>query len=575
MVSILKNHWPIFILGIAIGLLFIYPHLHLRIIDGKYYKGVDVLGSDAETHYVARIQEVYDGHWGLGQTYLWEGKDLPYLQPPFPELVIATLGKLFGFNAIQVNIAAKFIFGFFLAFIIYFFVYEIFGQKTLALASTSFILLGSVLTSVPEIRSLISTEIKNFEFLRYARPVIPATSSLLMFSYFWVAYRLFTADYKERKKCTIICVLAGIILLALSFYTYLYLWTYLLALNALLVFWLFFAGKRMASGIIFLITALALVLAVPYFLNLNFASSHSFYASVSEKFGMVSGRSLIFSKFGALALLVLVFAYFKKLPSFNLFLTICFAAALLVINHQLVTGIKIQNDHYHWYMIVPLASIILLSSFYFYIRTHLNKLIIDRFFAGLIFIFFLVAITVQQKSYFALRSDILDSQRFAPVFSWFNSRAPKDSAVFTGRTFSELIPVYTSNNVYYSGYGVYYLIPEERLLHNFFSYLYFNGVRGDTVSGYLEDNKSETAFFLFGLKYRYRFGCSSCFPDDINNNLAVSFRDFLKTDFISSLKKYRADYIMWDKKENPELVLPEFGLETVYEADDISIYKIF
>jgi len=315
MKEILKRHWQILSLSIVIGLLFIYPHIYLRTFDSAHFMGVDVLGSDAESHYVARIQEVYDGHQALGQTFLWEGKDLPYLGPPFEEAAVAYMGKALWMNSVQVNIFAKFLFGLLLSLVIYFFVLELFSDRLLALSATAFILLGSVLTSLPDIRSLLSPEVKNFEFLRYARPINPLISSLVMFGYLLAFLR------HQRSRSKTYFAASGI-LLGLSFYAYVYIWTYLLVMNGLLLLWYAARKNLTLCRDTALITALSLVIALPYLMSAYSMSHHPFYQGVFERQGFFRTHMPILSKFGLLGLLAIVFSFLKKLKaSINFFPT--------------------------------------------------------------------------------------------------------------------------------------------------------------------------------------------------------------------------------------------------------------
>ena len=567
MKSFLKQHWVIIILSAAIGFIFVFPHVYLRTIDRGFFRGVDVLGSDAETHYVARVQEVYDGHLFLGSTYFWEGKNQPYLPPPFLEIATAYLGKILGMNAVQINIFAKFFFGFLLSFLLYFFVLELFGDKYLALMSSALTLLAPSLLSSSDMRSVFSWEIKNLEFLRYARPLNPAFSSLLLFGYLLSLYRLLKSS---QIRYLFFCA----VFLGLSFYAYFYFWTYLFLANGLFVLWFIYKNNWPEVKKIILISAGSLLIALPYLIHTVGLSAFSGYQETSERLGFFISRSLTVSKLAVFTVFFIIFAFYKKLLSFNPFFIIAFTASIFVINHQIITGVNIQNDHYHWYVITPLAGIALISTFYFYIKSILDK----KFFPFVIIVclafFFLTGIIVQAKSYFSLREITILNQRYAPILKWLNGNTFLDSVVFADGKFSELIPAYTHNNVYYSAYAPYYLNSREDLENRFFLRLFFEGVNSENIISYLDEHRSETALYLFGLKYRYTNGCSSCFPDELNEKLAKEYMGFLKEDFMVKAQKYRLDYVVWDKKENPEWRLPLDKIEKLFEADDINVYKL-
>jgi len=189
-------------------------------------------------------------------------------------------------------------------------------------------------------------------------------------------------------------------------------------------------------------------------------------------------------------------------------------------------------------------------------------------------LFFLIGFISQAKSYFSLRDITIHHQRYAPVLAWLKQQTPLDSVVFANDTLSELIPAYTHNNVYHSAYVPYYLYSQKDFEYRFFLRLYFSGVTRDDVRAHLSDHRDETAFYLFGLKYRYTYtaNCSACFPDEINENLATAYAEFLKEDFITLAKKYRLDYMVWDTLENPGWRMPVKDLKQVFEKDNLVIF---
>ena len=62
---------------------------------GNNYEGVYLAGSDSEEYYTARIHEVFDGHYLLGNAFLYEERDNLWLQPPLAEIFYLIIGKIF------------------------------------------------------------------------------------------------------------------------------------------------------------------------------------------------------------------------------------------------------------------------------------------------------------------------------------------------------------------------------------------------------------------------------------------------------------------------------------------------
>ena len=100
-----KEHWLGMVIALLIGMVVAAPPVIWHFSTG--YQGVDMLKTNTEPPYVGFVQEVYDGHPGLGNPYLADSKDNLYLFPPFSANIIAGFGKLFflssGVQAVMVS----------------------------------------------------------------------------------------------------------------------------------------------------------------------------------------------------------------------------------------------------------------------------------------------------------------------------------------------------------------------------------------------------------------------------------------------------------------------------------------
>src|SRR3989338_11559045 len=109
MFRLVRENWAPILLAAAVGILIIAPPFYFRYFDSAY-KGMDFFGASNEDFYLTQIQEIYDGHWSLGNIYLAEGKDDYYVQPPLAPMIVAFLGKLSGLSARDANLLTKFLF---------------------------------------------------------------------------------------------------------------------------------------------------------------------------------------------------------------------------------------------------------------------------------------------------------------------------------------------------------------------------------------------------------------------------------------------------------------------------------
>ena len=88
--KILSKHWPALILALVVGLLVVQPTVSSILNIGvDNFKGVYPIFADDEEYYLARVKDVVDGHPTLGNAYIKEHQDGPYMLPPLAEWLFA------------------------------------------------------------------------------------------------------------------------------------------------------------------------------------------------------------------------------------------------------------------------------------------------------------------------------------------------------------------------------------------------------------------------------------------------------------------------------------------------------
>jgi hypothetical protein len=178
----------------------------------------------------------------------------------------------------------------------------------------------------------------------------------------------------------------------------------------------------------------------------------------------------------------------------------------------------------------------------------------------------------------------IERQNLAGVFQWLNSNTDKEDVIFANSQLSELIPIYTSDNVYYFGMAGLFFLPnkemqERYLINNYWEDISMSSVAldyGPILGAYyqsnhmINDNKNKLRKLLLLEPKSYPVVP----PDEIRK--FVDFSDQIKKgDFEKQLKKYRVDYLIWDKKTNPNWPIQNLTfLDLQYEKNDIAIYKI-
>ena len=108
----LKKHWGALGLAVVVGLIMVGPQIVFISSLGEQYQGLYLTGTDSEAHYLARMQEFYDGN-GLGNALLYDYKnDFPSTFFTISESILAFPGKLLHLPVPALNLFYKFFLNF-------------------------------------------------------------------------------------------------------------------------------------------------------------------------------------------------------------------------------------------------------------------------------------------------------------------------------------------------------------------------------------------------------------------------------------------------------------------------------
>ncbi len=566
----LKQHSLGIILSFTIGAIIAAPPFFFRF--GEAYRGFPLMKTNTEAHYVAQIQEVYDGHYGLGNPFFADLKDSPYLFPPLSAHLVAWIGKILHLSAIDAVMILRFFFTSALAFFIYRFVFEISKQPAAGWVAAVFVVLGYSLVDPGYIISVVRGWgiPAHAGFIDYGRPINPQVSSLFFFVYlffFWKSLH----DPHGRVRSTIV----ALILFGASFYVYLFTWSFILALNGGL--FLVYAMKKDWRKVrtIAEISLGGFVLGIPYFLN-AFAASHALaYTESAPRFGFVHMRVPNVSRLMAGAFVLFIFFRQRLDERVRLFFLASFLAGFAIVNEQVVTGLYLFNHHYHWYYNTPLVIIFFTLLAFFGLSRIQNRWIHWVGIALLLFVPLAHGVVVQTTAYRAILPLVKEEQRYAPVIEWLNRETAKDTTIVASLPFSDVVPALTHNNIYFPNTGFYTLVSNERLLHAYAAYIYLGGIGDTDIRSYLEAHRNDISGFAFGYAYSFLPGvCYGCFPESVIDQIAAVYAEVDDKNFLSFLKRYPADYLVWDRTLHPEWAIDRFGLQPLVAFDHITIYAL-
>ena len=563
----LKNHQWAILLALIAGVLIAFPQLYLRYDNQTSYQGVELLGMEDEEPWLSRVREVYDGYPLLNNPYLKEGKSDPYLYQPLGSNIIVSLGRIFSLDINNAILLSRFLFSFLVSLLIYGFVLLFTKEKLVALATSSFLMLGNSLFARRAIFQILQGESPSSTYLNYTRPVNPLMTHLFFFG-FLVCFWLFLE--KKQWRWGVLSALT----LGLSFYDYFYTWTFLYAFLGVLILIFLLRKKWHDAKRIGLVLFGASLIALPYLFNLYRATLHPNYAEVSQRF-IVENRGFILGLAVPLLLVVFLLFFSRKKKEQYYFGLALVVAPLIVLNQQFITGKILMTDHYHWYFNLPLAIIFSLLIFFFWI-SKLNWPIFKKTSAILIIIIsILMGLWIQNNSYTKNKDRIIGLQRYGPVMEWLSQNAPKEEVVFANEETSHLVVIYTPLNVFYHGVARMTLAATTaRLQNTIFLYYRLDGLTQDKIIEVFFKDRVEISHLVYGMNFRG----DREMPDELllgiiqkgQDSFSLSTSDFFK----GMLDQYQVSYLVWDKKQNPRWQLDQYPfLEKVAEIGDFAIYK--
>lgn len=508
-----NKHLTALILAIFSGLVMVGPQIIFMWSLGDDYEGLYMMKSDAETHYLSRMQEFYDGN-GTGNAYYLEDKNsFPNIFFGLSESMLSFPGYLMNITVPNLNLIYKLFLPIISFVLIYFFCLRLTGKIIWSLVGASLIIMGNILTSIPDILNLIKFDTVYSQFSIFSRPVNPQLSSILFFSYL----NLLFYAVKTNKK---IWYLFSLMLFSLSFYTYFYSWTFILCLNVSLAIVLFF-NKDFKNEFwnIILVTTGGILIGLRTVVEILSVKFHPFSKDLNGIYDIVSHTPILSMAGLLVAVIFLVYLFKEKTyEKEEYFLMGMLLASFVAVNQQVISGISIQTGHYHWYFNVPIFIIIIMYLASKKIDIYFQNKHVNYIGVLVIVVCIYSSLFVQYSSYINNKDEAHGKQDYAMVFKWLRENTVKNSVVLADESMSELLPVYTSNNVVENLYGGLYLLDPNR-------------------RAYTRDNAI----------------------NDMANN---------------KVPKYKIDYIVWNKSKNPNWMVDKFkGVKQVDILGDYYIYQ--
>ncbi len=145
----LVYHLSAFLLALLFAAAVLLPHV-LQRFDTEYpFRGMEIMGTDAENYYAARVRDIADGFPSLGNAYYADLKDTPSVQPPLPEWIIATISRILHLDPVFGFVFCKGLFAFLLTIAMIGAFASMTGMPWLSLVAVSVLLFANALLNAP------------------------------------------------------------------------------------------------------------------------------------------------------------------------------------------------------------------------------------------------------------------------------------------------------------------------------------------------------------------------------------------------------------------------------------------
>ena len=555
-------------LAVALALVFAgmmaIPFISLRARAQAGYAGVLPYVNDDELFYMARIQDVLDGHPTLGNAYLWEHKGAMPLQLFFPEFLLAGPLKLLGESPVTGRVLYSVLLPPVTFLLVYALLYRLVGERRTASCLAAALLFG-------------------FYIHDFNRPVSP------QFNFpFWLLQLLLLHRLVENPSSGRI-VLANAATFGLLFYLYPYYWTYYAVVFAVLAGLSWRTDHALAARVV-VVMAAGIVLGA-YSLYSVYQTHHTPEGLESlHRAGLIHSRSPSGVKILAWSLPVLaayvIAARRRQWPGGRIprLLVASVMAGVIGVNQHLVTNSNVQfSSHYALpsAFAAAFAAAFLLARFLPADTDRRLRVVSATQLLALLVALLGAATYVRQA--IQVSTDDVAAQRYGPVLDWLARDAPRDSVVFANDALTDRIPAYTGCNVFFAKDALYFTLSDQEVLDRFLLHHYYDPVDHTFLQ------KSERA--VFGGRYvhavahvaqsnkiRRLLGMATLdvplVPKDVLDRALARFAVLRRRHLSDVLASYRIDYFVWDRVRDahwqPD---PDLTAEIAFENDGVTIYR--
>lgn len=552
--SLARNHWEAIACAAAFGILLMLPFVSQRLALGTAFQGIEPELTNDESLYLSCIQEVLDGHEGCGNSYLAEHKDKPPQQLFVVEFVMGQMTRLTGMSVPSARIAMSVALGIMTFLVAYAVAYRILRSRIAAVVVSLTMLFGW-----------------------YGALMLRPISPQFIFIFWWLMIGSLWWLHERQSGWKPVAT-AGLFLGSL-FYVYPYYWTWVLVFMALMIAGLWFTHRSQAYRWLMALMGGGIIGSGSLLLSFKTSGAVE-YTETMTRLGMVTTRfpsGLQVVGVTMAGLLIMGWLLYRRVITWDRTTVFWFAGLLTsiaVVNQHLITSKNFEfSSHYDMQAVcwALLFGLFLLRYFAWRRLAYVGLL-------G----FTLVATWQSFSPLLAVSDATAYRQDYAEVFRWLNNNASPDTVVYANEDLSYWIPVYTSQNVYFSRNAGFFFVSDAELQKRFLSQHYF-----DIIDRLLIEEQERA---LVGVRYvdhrghvsqqnklrrllGYEVMPEPRMSDEYIQGLITAGKTTKALSFEQALRPYQVDYVVWDALKNPSWKLgDQTWLKPVFRHNQFVIF---
>lgn len=545
--------WAAVLLGSF--LVAILPFFLFRFALGTWLPEILPQVSADALYYVKQMREVIDGHWWLGSPFIREYADayfpgllLPMWMGAIPGLLGLSVNGMFVFNTIFYSVLTGGL------------LYVLCLRLTLRNTLFS---VGVTLLGVLSLHNLL------------IRPVLQIVYPTL------VIFLLCLLRVLEKPHDAWRYLWLGITA-TFAFYLYPHLWMPIFAALGFLFLRALLMRDSEAVRWMMVMGVGIVVACLPQILNIIQLFSDPTAASLNFRSGMVETHrvlpiTLLNLKYMILLVVSLLFIRTRRTLSHPEWMLLFIGGGILVAaTSNVITGKEIDFDS-HPLWIAFLINAIAIAVFAVPPKTSGT---LSRVVSGMLlcaFIFTTTARTVRNSLPYLWRFDAVAAQQlqdYQRIFTFLQEEDIRQSVILTPNLLGNYIPIYSDDYVFFDGWALLHVIPDDELLERFLAQ-YVDTITEDV----LRSDISSVAGWGPGRAARYQ----NAYGEQVKPIAFFGGEEFIRSamekhrdiqsHYLSYLQKYHAEYAITDMQalDNPRIPA---GASVLYKDDRFTIYQL-